>query len=65
VTRDDARAALEAGKYLNFRAWTWGQYHRSCHSEDNCCYESFDKIEDVLDDVGSYAVRWDDVEVIE
>lgn len=62
MTRDEIKAALEAGKSIHFHSWTWtadahGNYIRCCDSEDNCCYEALRDMQDMLDDIEAYAPR--------
>lgn len=69
MTRDEAKAALEEGKTLTYGAWTWtsdahGTNARCCHSEDNCCFEVFKNIEEMLDDIGDFS-DWEEIEVDE
>lgn len=63
MTKEQIIKALEQGKTVHYRVWTFTKNEMDC--EFGCCYDSFNSIEECEECLNNLVDNdWDDVEVI-
>lgn len=66
MTKGEARKILEEGGGLGFESWDWRDFTYQCGCNEDgyeCCYESFNTVEDMLEHLESMCDgKWEEVE---
>ena len=64
MNRDEVKQLLLNGEVILIRDWTFTELTMGCINEDNCCYDTFNDIEDTLDSIEHYSNGFKEIKVL-